>query len=183
MKRSGGFRIIERTPLNEHGFLAIETRTVETPSGNHIDRFVVTHPGAVAVVALDGDTALLLEQYRAPIDRTILELPAGKLDQGDDDPVAAGKRELREETGYTARSWKILTSIWTSVGFCDERITILLAEDLSPGEREPQGAEEIAATIKRIPLRQAVEMVTTGIIADAKTAVGILIADADARTA
>lgn len=163
-------------------FLGIDERHIETPDGTTIERIVITHPGAVAVVPLIGNDIVLIEQYRAAADALVLEIPAGKLEGTDDSPTTAARRELLEETGYFASRFTHLTDMWTAVGFTDERITILLALDLEQRTASPHGAEEVASTIHRIPFDEALEGVISGRITDSKTIAGIMIADARRTT-
>ncbi len=165
-----------RERILDLGFLDITKRTIESPDGTTFERIVIEHPGAVAVVPLDGDDVVMLSQYRAACSDTILEIPAGKLDQDGEDHQDAARRELAEETGYTGGNLHHLTDLWTSVGFCDERISIFVAEDVVPGIRRPIGPEEMAAEVVRMPLDRALELVSSGAIADAKTVVGLLLA-------
>lgn len=176
------FRIVERTTLNQYAFLGVEQCTVESSNGDRFDRVVITHPGAVAIVPVIDDEIVLIRQYRVAADRDILEIPAGKLDGGDATVEIAAARELAEETGFTASSFTTLTAMWTAVGFSDERITILLAQGLKPGTASPEGAEEIAAEVVRMPFTEAVTLVINGEITDSKTIAGIMIADAHRRT-
>jgi ADP-ribose pyrophosphatase len=157
-------------------FLHVTMRDVRTPGGDVVERVVIEHPGAVAVVPImDGDI-FLIEQYRAPVDRNVLEIPAGKLDHDGESIAATANRELEEEIGLRARNLESLTTVWTSVGFSDEAIHVFLATDLEPGERTPVGHEEAAASVVRMPFAEAVELVTSGVIADAKSIAGILLA-------
>jgi ADP-ribose pyrophosphatase len=168
--------VSRRERILDLGFLDITRRTIESPDGTTFERIVIEHPGAVAVVPFDGDDVVLLSQYRAACSDTILEIPAGKLDQHGEDLQDAARRELAEETGYTADNLHHLTDLWTSVGFCDERISIFIAEDVDPGIRRPIGPEETAAEVIQMPMERALDLVTSGAIADAKTVVGLLLA-------
>lgn len=170
------FRVVSSDPVADYGFFTMDNVRVEAPDGSRAERFAIRHPGAAAVVAIDGDDVVLVEQYRAPIDRAILEIPAGKLDADDTDPAAAAARELEEETGYRARSLTPLIAIHTAVGFADEVIHIYLAKGLTAGEAMPDGIEEQWASIRRVPLSIAVAMVEDGRITDAKTVAGLLMA-------
>jgi ADP-ribose pyrophosphatase len=174
--RPNRFRVSRRERILDLGFLDITKRTIESPDGTTFERIVIEHPGAVAVVPLLGDDVVLLNQYRAACGDMILEIPAGKLDQHAEDPQDAARRELAEETGYTAGHLHHLTDLWTSVGFCDERISVFVADDLEPGIRRPMGPEEMAAEVIRMPLDKALGLVASGTIADAKTVVGLLLA-------
>lgn len=176
------FEVIGTDQVGDFGFLGIENRTLKTPAGDTVERIVVTHPGAVAVVAMAGEHVVLIEQYRAAADQVIREIPAGKLDPTDTNLQEAAERELLEETGYRAATWQKLTTMWTAVGFSDEQITIFLATGLSEGARAPEGVEEHAAVIATVPFGEAVRMVISGEITDSKTIAGIMIADAHRRT-
>jgi 8-oxo-dGTP pyrophosphatase MutT (NUDIX family) len=170
------FRITDRNLLLEVGFLNITERSIESEDGTTFKRVVIEHPGAVAVVPIVGDDVVLLRQYRVAVRHHVLEIPAGKLDVPGEELEAAARRELREETGFTADSLVRLTDLLTTVGFCDEKITIFVAQDVDSGMRRPEGPEEQDAEVLRIPLERAVAMVASGEIADAKTAVGLLLA-------
>lgn len=143
------------------------------PNGNHATREVVEHPGGVCVAALtDQNELLFVRQFRYPYGEVLLELPAGKLDRGGENPLEAGKRELREETGAVAAHYRSLGKLYPSPGYCDEIIHLYLAQDLSFGESEPDEDEFLEC--ERIPLDRAVEMVLQNEITDAKTQVAIL---------
>jgi ADP-ribose pyrophosphatase len=170
------FRTKGSTLRVDLGFLSVTERSIEAPTGATFNRFVVEHPGAVAVVPIIDNDVILLHQYRAAVDGRILEIPAGRLDVDGEHREAAAQRELQEETGFVADGLRHLTDLWTAVGFSNERISVFLAEDVTEGERTPVGPEEADAQIIRIPLVDAVGLVTTGVIGDAKTAVGLLLA-------
>ncbi len=162
--------------LLDLGFLNVTMRTIEAPSGDLFDRVVIEHPGAVAVVPVIGDEVVLIRQYRPAVDARILEIPAGKLDIVGEDPFSAARRELAEETGFHADSFVHLTDLLTSVGYCDESISVYLAENIEAGTRTPIGPEEEDADVLRIPFDEALSLVASGDIADAKTVVGLLLA-------
>jgi ADP-ribose pyrophosphatase len=170
-----GFRTADSTLRLDLGFLTISERSIEAPDGGIFSRFVVEHPGAVAVVPLAGDDVILLHQYRAAVGGRILEIPAGRLDVPGESPDAAARRELKEETGFVAEALTHLTDIWTAVGFSDEQISLFLAEDLEEGNRAPVGPEEADAKIIRMPYSKALDLVISGEIGDAKTAIGLLL--------
>ena len=155
--------------------IAAEHWKVTLPNGCEASRDVVLHPGASAIVAVDGEQRVtLVHQYRTPIQSLTLELPAGKLDSPDEAPLACAQRELREETGLIAECWEELTAMWTTPGFCNEKITLFLATGLSRCAASPDDDEFIEA--ERIALSDAVSRVMRGEIRDAKTALGILMA-------
>ncbi len=143
------------------------------PNGKHATREVVEHPGGVCVAALTDENELLfVRQFRYPYGEVLLELPAGKLDRNGEDPLSAGQRELREETGATAAVYRSLGKLYPSPGYCDEIIHLYLAQGLTFGDSAPDEDEFLEC--ERIPLERAVEMVLHNEIADAKTQVAIL---------
>ncbi|MYE64702.1 MAG: NUDIX hydrolase [Acidimicrobiaceae bacterium] len=139
-------------------------------------RDVVHHRGAVAVVAVDGDDVVLLRQYRTPVEGELLEIPAGTRDVGGEDPAGTARRELAEEAGLACESLEELGTFFNSPGFCDELTHVFLATGLSEVPREPDGAEEEWMTIERVGLDEAIEMIDQGQIRDAKTIIGLLLA-------
>ncbi len=149
---------------------------VELPDGREALRDVVRHPGAVAIVALtdDGDICLV-RQYRTSLGRVTVEVPAGKLDPGED-PLACAHRELLEETGMEAERMAFLTTIATSVGFTDELIHIYMATGLHFSESHPDADEFI--NVDLVPLSELIDAVLDGRIEDCKTVTGALICDA-----
>jgi len=155
---------------------------VEYISGTRGLREVAEHPGgAVVVPLLDDGTVLLVHQYRYPLKKELFELPAGKLDPGEDPQVCAA-RELEEETGYTAGSLKKLTAIYTSPGFCSEQLHIFLATGLKKSSRGQQLEEgESDLTIRQLPFDEALNMIEQGDIVDGKTICGILLTDCQRR--
>lgn len=143
------------------------------PNGNHALREVVEHPGGVCVAALTDERELLfVRQFRYPYGKVLLELPAGKLDKNGENPLEAGKRELREETGAVAAEYRSLGELYPTPGYCDEIIYLYFAQDLTFGETDPDEDEFLEC--ERIPLDKAVKMVLNNEIADAKTQVAVL---------
>ncbi len=155
---------------------------VQYPSGNKGIREIAHHPGgAVCVPMIDDHHLLMIKQLRYPLGQHILELPAGKLDPGEDPERAAG-RELEEETGWVAGSTEKLTSIYTTPGFCDEELHIYLATNLTKSANGPKREEgEFSMTVHQITLADAVRMVIDGEIKDSKTIAGILLAERKLR--
>jgi len=151
---------------------------VEYPSGNRSVREVAEHAGGAVILAAYPDNQIILVfQHRYPFDKFIWELPAGKLNPAEA-PIDCAKRELEEETGLHAASWRTLTSIYTSPGFCSEILHIYLATDLSEtptGRKLEEG--ELTMTMKMFPLGDAIAMIERGEIVDAKSICGILLGD------
>ena len=144
----------------------------ELPNGAHAKREVVEHNGGVAVLALtDADEILMVEQYRYPYSEVVLEIPAGKRD-GDEEPLVCGKRELKEETGASAREYRFLGELYPTPGYCGEIIYMYLATGLSYGETDPD--EDEFLHLKKVPFWDAVDMILNGTIKDAKTQTAIL---------
>ena len=153
-------------------FRVTEDRAVDPKTGFQIKRSVVRHIGSAVVMAVDAKKRILLvRQYRLPADRYLWELPAGRLDAGET-PLQAARRELAEETGYRARTWKKLASFWVSPGYVEERMTIFLATELKEGAATPMDDERIeTAWFTR---KQIAQMIEKGEIQDAKTMIGFL---------
>ena len=146
---------------------------VRLPDGNTAVREVIRHIGAVCVVALTDDNEVIIEkQYRYPFGRVLTEIPAGKLDSADEDPLDAAKRELREETGYTAESWKYLGVYYPTVAYTDEIIHMYLARGLTAGEQALDADEFLQ--YKKVPLRTLLEDIMNNKIEDGKTQIAVL---------
>lgn len=147
--------------------------SVVLENGNTALREVVEHPGAVGIVALkDNGDIVMVKQYRKAADQMLLELPAGKLEQGED-PADCAARELTEETGYIAANLRYLVSFYTSPGFSNEVMHMFLATGLSQGENDPDD-DEMVETVE-ISRDRAVDMILKGEIKDGKTIAGILL--------
>jgi 8-oxo-dGTP pyrophosphatase MutT (NUDIX family) len=139
--------------------------------GEEADREIVTHPGSVAVVAFDGERLFLVRQPREAVNEAaLLELPAGKLDEDGEDPLDTAKRELAEEIGKGARTWRRLTSFYTSPGFTDEECHLYLAIDLH--DEPVEGAEEERIEIAEVPLADLDQVIQE--CSDAKSLAGLL---------
>ncbi len=140
--------------------------------GTPARREVVRHPGGVTVLPLDEDgCVIMVRQWRYPMGREVLELPAGKLEPGED-PAQAGLRELREETGYTCARYESLGTIYATPGYCSEKLHLFLARDLTPGDACPDEGELLG--LERYPLEQVVEMALRDEIHDGKTVAAVL---------
>ena len=147
--------------------------TVLLPNGKTATREVVEHPGGVCVAALtDDDELLFVRQWRYPYGEETLEIPAGKRDSKDEDPLECGKRELQEETGATAQRFIDLQPLYPTPGYINEIIYCYLATGLNFGEQNTD--EDEFLEVKKIPIEKAVEMILNGEIKDAKTQTAIL---------
>lgn len=151
--------------------------TAVLPDGKTAQREVIEHPGGVGVLPIDEKgNVLLVKQFRYPYMRETLEIPAGKRDKdGDSDPLVCGMRELKEETGASAKNYIPLGTLYPSPGYTDEVIYMYAATDLSYGEAEPDEDEFI--NLVKMPLNKAVKLVLDGEIPDSKTQVAVLKAE------
>jgi len=160
-------------------FRVTEEEAIDPKTGFRIKRAVVRHKGSAVMMAVDKKKRILLvRQYRLPADRYLWELPAGRLDPGEK-PLQAARRELIEETGYRARTWRKLASFWVSPGYVEERMTIYLATDLTAGEATPMDDERIET--RWFTRREIAAMIHAGKIEDAKTIVGFFLGQPRAR--
>lgn len=160
-------KTIDEITKYKGSFLQLDIRTVELPNGKVSKREIIKHPGAVAIIAYkDKDTILLVEQFRNPIEKTLLELPAGKLETGESLEECA-KRELEEETGYKSDNFTYLGKIVTTPAFCNEYIYIYKAEHLYPGNIG--GDEDEFINIHEINIKEIKNMIKEEKIIDAKT--------------
>jgi ADP-ribose pyrophosphatase len=140
-------------------------------NGKQHFREVVEHPGGVVIIpVLDDNKILFVKQWRYPVGGELIELPAGKLSKGED-PFLAAKRELKEETGFMADSWQPLGFIYSTPGFCDEKLHLYKASNLTLSEKELDYGEIIESLV--IDINQAWDMIKEGKITDAKTIVGL----------
>jgi 8-oxo-dGDP phosphatase len=159
--------------------VTVRTDKVRMPGGNLAERDVVLHPGAVAVLALDETgQVLMIRQYRHPVSKLLWEIPAGLRDVAGEPLLATAQRELLEEAGYRARTWRVLADYYSSPGFTNERLRIFLARDLElvpAAERdfEPED-EETQLVLAWLPLDEAVGKVLAGDLHNSAAALGIL---------
>jgi ADP-ribose pyrophosphatase len=151
---------------------------MEEQDGNIRRCEIISHPGGgVVIPLLDNGNVLLVRQYRYPHKKFVLEAPAGKLEPNED-PLDCAKRELMEETGYSAEKFVKLTAMYTTPGFCNEVLHVYLATGLKKselGQNLDDGEQSL--TVESLPLTQSIEMITKGEIVDGKTIVGILLAE------
>ena len=153
--------------------LEVSHERVTLPNGREVRLDIVHHPGAAAVVPFaSDDDVLLLRQFRHAAGGSILEVPAGKLDAGED-PARCAARELEEEAGQRAGRLEALGSIWTTPGFTDERIHLFAAFDLTPVPSRPED-DEVIFEVLRVPLAEALGLVWRGELSDAKSALALL---------
>jgi len=166
---------IDSKVVFEGRMLTMKVDTVKLPNGRQASREVVVHPGAVAVTAVnEKDEILLIKQFRYPAGHVLWEIPAGKLEKGEE-PLICAKRELAEETGYGAEEWRHLSTFFTTPGFTDEIMYVYLATGLYEDKKAADDDELIE--LHNVPFSAALKMISTGEIKDAKTIAGILLAD------
>jgi ADP-ribose pyrophosphatase len=172
----------EKKDLSEHfvsgglvydgALLKVRSDVVRLPDGSQGAREYIRHPGAVAIVALFDDGAVLLErQFRYPHGREFIEVPAGKLERGEPQ-LDTAKRELLEETGYVAQDWTHLGVIHTAIAYTDEAIHLFLARRLSAAERKLDQGEFLETLVR--PFDEALDMIRRGEITDAKSVAALL---------
>jgi len=147
--------------------------TVRMSSGRETRREIVEHRDCVAIVAIDAnDNVLLVNQFRKPVERELLEIPAGGIDPGED-PVTTVRREMQEETGYLPRKVERLSGFYSAPGYCSEYLHLYLATDLTPSPLYAEDTESIK--LVRVPISQIPALITSGSICDAKSIAGLLI--------
>ena len=157
--------------------LHVREDQIKLPNGEDSSREYIKHIGAVCIVPVTDDGNVIMErQYRYPISRVITEIPAGKLDDYDEDRLEAAKRELREETGYTADEWIDMGLYFPAPAYSDEKITMYMAKGLHKGAQDLDDDEFL--DIIEIPLKDLVKDIVSGVITDGKTQVAILKANA-----
>jgi ADP-ribose pyrophosphatase len=162
---------LDSEPVFDGKLLHVRRDRVRLPDGKEAVREHILHPGAVMIIPLLENGNLVMErQYRYPLSRVFVELPAGKIDPGED-PLATAQRELREETGYTATEWRRLGCTHPVISYSNEQIDIYLARGLTQHERRLDQGEFL--DVVEIPLLKAIEMVKSGEITDAKTLAGL----------
>lgn len=175
-------RLVGSRVLYKGHYITFRVDTIERVDGTRAERDVAGHPGAVAILALDDDDQVLfVRQWRSAADRAMLEIPAGTLDIVDadagtvEDPALAAPRELEEETGYRASTWRLLTRFWTAPGFATELMYLYLATDLRPADGDVRGPDEDEhLELKRLPWRDAVAAALDGRVVDAKSILALL---------
>jgi ADP-ribose pyrophosphatase len=167
-------RVNHRHTIRHGRVFEVTVENVTFDNGFTADMEIIRHPGASAIVPLtDNDEIVLLKQYRHAIGTFIWEIPAGTFN-GQEDPLACARRELTEETGFTAAAWERLGAITPVPGYSDERIQLFLARELKPAAQHLDQDEFIE--VHHVPLLQVVAMIVSGEIQDAKTVMGIFLA-------
>ena len=163
---------LDREVVFNGRLLKVHRDTVRLPDGKTATREHIYHPGAVAILpVLDSGDIIMERQYRYPLSRDFIELPAGKIDPGEA-PLDTAKRELREETGYSATHWEFMTSIHVAIAYSNERIDLYLARGLTLGATGLDDEEFLE--ILAVPPQQAFQWLREGRISDSKTMVGLL---------
>jgi ADP-ribose pyrophosphatase len=173
-------RTISSDVVHQGHYLQFRVETIARADGSTARRDIVGHPGAIAVIAVDDDRrVLLVRQWRTAAGEALLEIPAGTLDIHDgvtEDPFVAAKRELEEETGHRARTWRKLAEFWTAPGFATELMHLYLATGMAGASADDRLApdEDERLELRAVPLDEAIGMALDGSIRDAKSILGLL---------
>jgi ADP-ribose pyrophosphatase len=162
-------KIISSKELLKNKLFSVVDEVAHDSSGFEIHRSIIKHPGSAVMLAVDEKSrVLLVKQFRLPAEKDLWEIPAGRLDPGET-PLQSAKRELAEETGYTAKKWTKLTSYWASPGYVAEKMNVFLARDLTEGKPQPMEDERIEA--QWFSKKKVREWILDGKIQDGKTIV------------
>ncbi len=165
-------KTLESRTIFEGRAIKVRVDTVITPAGRKTSREIVEHSNCVAIVAIDEEDNVLLEsQFRKPVERELLEIPAGGIEEGES-PEAAVKRELREEVGYLPKRVELLGGFYSSPGYSSEYLYLYLATDLVPERLVAEDTEEIR--LVRVPVAEIPALITQGKLCDAKSIAGLL---------
>ena len=172
------FRKLAEREVYRGSLISVAVARFAAPDDSEFERDVVHHPGAVSVVPVvdEGTTAVLVRQYRAAVDRDLLEIPAGKRDVAGEPPEVTARRELEEEVGMRAGRLERLAEFYNSPGFCDEHSFVFMALDLEPCANALQGIEEQHMTVEHIALDDVPSLIASGAIIDAKSIIGLTLA-------
>jgi len=182
-----GFRRVGETQVHQGHVWRVVVADFESPDGEPFERDIVRSPGAVGVVPLVFDaegnpSVVLVRQYRPPYERELIEIPAGMRDVEGEPPEETARRELVEEAGLAPAALERLVELYPSPGLTDSVTTVFLATGCAPTERSLQGPEEEHSELLHLPLDDAVRLVLSGDINDAKTVIGLLLTERRLRT-
>ncbi|WP_226034615.1 NUDIX domain-containing protein [Aquibacillus saliphilus] len=167
-------KTIHSESIFEGRIVNLKVDDVRLPNGKTSKREIINHPGAVAVIAVTNHNKIVfVEQYRKPLEKSLVEIPAGKLEQGEE-PAISALRELEEETGYTTDNLKFLTSFYTSPGFADELIYLYITNDLKPLEQAKSLDEDEFVELLELTLEEAEQLIKEQRIHDVKTNYAVL---------
>ena len=165
--------LIKSTNIFNGGFIDVYKDTVKLPDGGCAEREYINHAGATAIIAITTDKQIVLEyQYRHPIKRIMLEIPAGKL-EANEITIECAKRELWEETGYTSNQWVLLGEAFPCIGYSNEKITYYLAQDVMAGTTHLDAGEFIETIT--MPINEFMQNIYNGTINDSKTISGAML--------
>ena len=175
---SAAFRRVGETELHRGALISLAEGTFSAPDGSQFERDIVHHPGAVSAVPLleRSNEVIMVRQYRAAIDRELLEIPAGKRDVAGEPPEVTARRALVEEIGMRAGRLQWLGEFYNSPGFCDEYSYVYLALELEATETALQGIEEQHMSIERIAFDDVADLIRRREIVDAKSIIGLMLA-------
>ncbi len=163
-------KIISSKELLKNKLFTVVDEVAHDPSGFEIHRSIIRHPGSAVMMAVDSEERILLvKQFRLPAEKDLWELPAGRLDPGEQ-PIDAAIRELREETGYGAKTWTLLSAYWPSPGYVAEKMNLFLATELTTGQAEPMEDERIET--RWFTKTELGAQIRSGAIQDGKTIIG-----------
>ena len=165
-------KILSSKSIYDGRAVKLRVDTVQMTGGRETTREIVEHSDCVAIVAIDADdNVLLVSQFRHPVGKELLEIPAGGIDAGED-PVTAVRREMQEETGYLPRKVERLGGFYSAPGYCTEHLHLYLAADLIPSQLHAEDTQDIR--LVRIPVAEITTLITSGSICDAKSIAGLL---------
>ena len=169
-----GLEFVRAEAVDSDTFFGIENLHYLDSEGHAVVRSVVRHPGVVVIVPISGQSIVMIRQYRASVDKMLLELPAGKLDVDGESRESAARRECEEEIGFRPGRLRELCSFLNSPGFTDEHATIYVGDGLVDVGRSPMGPEEVASVVVTVPIEEIRAMLDSGDITDGKTLIGLM---------